>query len=192
MNTFCPTPWQEDPTPRHVENCKECGLFEHGSRMIWGEGNPDASIFIVLDNPGERENKASEPYVCGTRQTVQQAAHDVGLNENNLYVTYILKRRPKRKYEKDETRQICRRHLKEQLEAKRPSIVFCLGNIAVQSFFNNHELDVKSLRGKMHEVGKFPTFVAYHPLAIRRRPNLKSLFLEDWQQMSNYYNEMHK
>ena len=75
--------------------------------MIWGEGNPKAPILVILDNPGERENREGNPYICGTRQTFQQAVHDVGLNSDDLYITSILKRKPVRAYNKEETRQIC-------------------------------------------------------------------------------------
>ena len=70
-------------------------------------------------------------------------------------------------------------HLKQQLQTKHPKFVVCLGNIAVQAFFQNPETDVKTLRGKFHDVHGYQTTVAYHPLAVRRRPNLWPLFLED-------------
>ena len=187
MAHFCPSIWQEDPTPHSLLTCEDCGLFKHGSRMIWGEGNPDAAIMILLDNPGERETKEGNPYVCGTRQTLQETAHYVGLSEKDLYITYILKRKPKRAYDKDQTRQICMQHLNQQLEDIQPTLVFCLGNVAVQSFFENSEVDVKGLRGKTHDVNGFKTIVAYHPLAIRRRPNLRKLFIEDWQLLAQQY-----
>ncbi|WP_234028606.1 uracil-DNA glycosylase family protein [Lentibacillus sp. Marseille-P4043] len=85
MSDFCPSIWPEEPTPSTVKNCGECGLIEHGSRMIWGEGNPTAPIMVILDNPGARENRNSDPFVCGTRQTLQKATTTVGLNANDLY-----------------------------------------------------------------------------------------------------------
>ena len=62
---------------------------------------------------------------------------------------------------------------------KKPSLILCLGNVAVQSFFRDSEAEVKTLRGSWHEVQGYPTTVAYHPLAVRRRPNLHSLFMQD-------------
>ncbi|MFD1363365.1 hypothetical protein [Lentibacillus salinarum] len=47
MSDFCPVVWPEEPTPKHLKSCGECGLIEHGTRMIWGEGNPDAPIMVV-------------------------------------------------------------------------------------------------------------------------------------------------
>lgn len=186
MSNFCASLWPEDPTPEDQKNCCECGLDRHGSRMVWGEGNPQAPIMILLDNPGAREDREGKPFVCGTRQALQQATNQVGLTVDDLYVTYILKRKPTRAYDKDKTRFICMRHLTHQLLVTQPKIIVCLGNIAVQSFFRNQEADVKSLRGKIHDVRGYQTTVAYHPLAIRRRPNLLPLFLEDWQLVAEH------
>lgn len=188
MTEFCPTPWPEEPTPNHLKNCKECGLYKHGTRMIWGEGNPNASLMVILDNPGARENKEGEQYVCGTRQTLQEAAYEVGLNNQDMYITYILKRRPRKAYDKERARKICIRHLEQQLENRKPVLLICLGNVAVQSFFQNAEVEVKQLRGKIHHINGFSTIVAYHPLAIRRRPNLRSGFVDDWQLAVDYMN----
>jgi uracil-DNA glycosylase len=158
MSAFCSELWPEETTPEAYKDCRECGLYKHGSRMVWGEGNP---------------------IVCGTRQTLQQAASEVGMKMDYLYVTFILKRRPVRAYEKEQTREICMIHLKEQIEQKRPKIILCLGNVAVQSVFRDPKAEVKNMRGTWHVVDGYQTAVAYHPLAVRRRPHLWNMFLRD-------------
>ncbi|HET7578041.1 MAG TPA: uracil-DNA glycosylase [Bacillales bacterium] len=190
MDKFCPVIWKEDSVPEEVRGCEVCGLYRHGTRMVWGEGSADARIMVILDNPGARESREGEAYVCGTRQTLQKAAFEVSLSEKDLYVTYILKRRPIRAYDKPETRALCMMHLRQQLDQMRPSLIFCLGNAAVQSFFDNPEIDVKSLRGGWHEVHGFPVAVSYHPLAIRRRPNLYKLYIKDWQLLYKRYTKL--
>jgi uracil-DNA glycosylase family 4 len=79
MLEFCPMALAEDPTPDYLLNCQECGLHEQEIRMVWGEGNPDAPIMIILDNPGAREDREGESIVCGTRQTLQEFAIEAGL-----------------------------------------------------------------------------------------------------------------
>ena len=192
MTDFCPALWPEEPVPDNVKNCYECGLDKHGTRMVWGEGNPDATIVIILDNPGAREDREGNAFVCGTRQTLQQAANEVGLKTEDLYVTFILKRKPVRAYDKDQTRQICMQHLEQQIRVKKPALILCLGNVAVQSFFRNPEADVKSLRGQWHDIQGYPTAVAYHPLAVRRRPNLQALFLEDLAFVAERFHQLEK
>ncbi len=179
MHFFCPEIWTEDPTPEAHKDCRECELYRQGSRMVWGEGNPKAPVMFILDNPGAREDREGSPFVCGTRQTLQTAANEAGMASDQLYMTYILKRRPIRAYDKPKTRAICMNHLLEQLQKQQPALVVCFGNVAVQSFFRNPELEVKSLRGSWQQVNGYPTAVTYHPLAARRRPNLYPLLLED-------------
>ncbi|WP_079504595.1 uracil-DNA glycosylase [Mesobacillus jeotgali] len=187
MTDFCAYLWPEEPTPIGQRNCGDCRLNEHGTRMVWGEGNPEAPIMILLDNPGSREDRENQPFVCGTRKTLQLAVHDAGLKAEDLYITYILKRKPLRAYDKERTRHICMKHLKEQLDSKKPELIICLGNVAVQSFFQDSEKEVKSLRGEVHDVRGHKTVVAYHPLAVRRRPNLWPLFLEDMKLAAEHF-----
>ena len=127
MDRFCPRVWPEDPVPKDAEGCTDCGLYFHGSRMVWGEGNPTAPILVLLDNPEARENREGEEYVCGTRETLQEAAAEVGLTDKDMYVTYLLKRRPRRAYDKTAARRACLKHLVRQLQEVSPRIVFCLG-----------------------------------------------------------------
>src|SRR5690606_27418989 len=148
MDIVCPYSWSEDPAPVDTENCDDCGLMQHRTRMIWGEGNPKASIMIILDNPGAREDREGSPYVCGTRQALQQAAYTVGFQEEDLYITYILKRRPIKAYDKLRTREICMKHLHQQIDTISPQLIFCLGNVAVSSYFGDADAEVKSLRQK--------------------------------------------
>ncbi|MFZ7943551.1 uracil-DNA glycosylase [Neobacillus sp. 19] len=187
MPEFCPVLWPEEPTPEDQINCCKCALDQHGSRMVWGEGNPSAPIMIILDNPGAREDREGNSFVCGTRQTLQRAADEVGLSMQDLYVTFILKRKPVRAYDKERVRQTCMIHLDHQLKEKEPKLILCLGNVAVQSFFQDSEAEVKSLRGAIHHVQGYPTAVGYHPLAVRRRPNLWSTFVEDWKIVAKHY-----
>lgn len=171
-------------------HCADCGLIEHGSRMIWGEGNPSAPVMVILDNPGAREDREGSPFICGTRQALQQAAYEVGLSEQEIYVTYVLKRRPRKAYDKERVRSICMQHLIAQLDQQAPQLVFCLGNTAVQQFFDHAEAEVKHLRTQWHVVRGFQTAVSYHPLAVRRRPNLWRSFVEDWSFFASAYRSL--
>ncbi|KXH87107.1 uracil-DNA glycosylase [Sporosarcina sp. HYO08] len=193
MSNFCPIEWRKDPTPPSQIDCPDCGLLEHGTRMVWGEGNPAAPIMIILDNPGAREDREGNSFVCGTRQTLQKALHEVGFSPSDLYVTFIIKRKPTRAYDKEQTRATCmHKHLLKQLKENKPLLIICLGNIAVQSFFENQEAEVKTFRGKWHQVHGYRTAVAYHPLAVRRRPNLWKLFIEDLSFVSTGYQTLKK
>ncbi|MDD2235048.1 MAG: uracil-DNA glycosylase [Desulfitobacteriaceae bacterium] len=182
-----PGMWPEDPTPYELINCQKCSLALQRSRIVWGEGNPNAGIFILLDNPGAREDKSGVPFICGTRQTLYSAAASVCLGKNDLYVTYVVRCRPVKKYDKEQARSTCINHLQDQLNTKIPKLVVCLGNVAAQSYLANSETEVKDLRGSISFYNGIAAAFSYHPLAVRRRPILNRLFLEDWNLIASYY-----
>lgn len=189
-SVFSPCIWPEDPVPNELANCQKCELHLQRTRVIWGEGNLTAPILVLLDNPGAREDKEGNSFLCATRQTLQLAAYEAGLKMDDLYVTYVLKCRPLRRYDKETARKTCLVHLREQLQSKKLKLAFCLGNTAVQWFFGNLELEVKNLRGVWYNVQGLPTAVTYHPLAIRRRPNLARQFAEDWAMLAESYKKL--
>ena len=171
----------EERVPEANRSCRRCELGGHGSRMIWGEGDPTATTFVVLDNPGARENREGRPFLCGTRETMQAAAYEAGFEPGSLYVSYLLKCRPRRAYDKENARKICLPYLWEQLKTVDPALVICLGNVVCRSFFEDPGAAVKALRGRVHEVKGYRVITSYHPLAVRRRPVLYRYFLEDWR-----------
>lgn len=174
---FEPMIWTEDKLPEEAAAYKRCEICSEKSRIIWGEGNPHAPIVVILDNPGAREDQEGNVYVCTTRQTLQTALHRANLAADDIYVTYLLKCKPLRKYNKEKVRAFSKPFLIRQIELIKP---VCLGDIVVQAMFDNRDAHVKNLRGQWHVVLGCPCIVSYHPLAVRRRPNLAPKFMEDW------------
>lgn len=180
MDTFKPVVLQEEPPPPHAAQCARCELSSHRNRVIWGEGNPAAPIFILLDNPGLREDAEGNAFVCGTRETLQRGMQEAGLELENVYVSYMLKCRPRRAYNKPLAREACSAHLQFQLADKKPQLLMGLGNAVVQSLFPDEDADVKSLRGRWLVYQGIPICFSYHPLAVRRRPVLHKYFVQDF------------
>ena len=177
--------WREDDKlPEEAAFYKQCEICTQKSRVIWGEGNPKAAILIILDNPGAREDKDGNEYVCGTRQTLQAALYQADLSADDVYLTYLLKCRPLRKYNKDEVRAFSKPFLIRQINMMQPKFIVCLGDVVARTMFDDKDAHVKDLRGRWHVVLGYPCVVSYHPLAIRRRPNLMRQFVEDWNMLA--------
>lgn len=181
---FEPTLWPEDQVPEEAESYRQCEICTQKSRVIWGEGNPKAPILIIVDNPGAREDKDGNEYICGTRHTLQAAVHQANLAAEDIYLTYLLKCRPLRRYNKEEVRAFSKPFLIRQIETMRPKFIVCLGDVVTQTMFDDQDACVKNLRGAWHEVLRYPCMVSYHPLAVRRRPNLMPRFMEDWNRLA--------
>jgi DNA polymerase len=181
---FEPVVWPEDKLPKEAACYRACEICTEKSRIIWGEGNPAAPAVIILDNPGAREDRDGNEYVCGTRQTLQTALHQANLAPEDIYVTYLLKCRPLRRYNKEEVRAFSKPFLVQQIKTIQPKCIVCLGDTVVQTMLDDKEASVKNLRGSWYMVLGYPCIVSYHPLAVRRRPNLKRQFMEDWSMLA--------
>ena len=188
-DNYIPTVWKEDTLPTTAKNYTNCEVCTPKSRIVWGEGNRNADVVIILDNPGARIDKCGNEFVCGTRQTLQTAIHKVGLNAENFYLTYLLKCRPTRKYDKQKARAFSKPFLINQIQKMNAKYIVCLGDVVVQTMFNDDSASVKNLRGQWHNVINTPCIVSYHPLAVRRRPNLMSVFLYDWRMLAKQLNK---
>jgi uracil-DNA glycosylase len=181
---FALSTWPEDKKPDEASVYEQCEICTPNSRIIWGEGNPLAPIAIILDNPGAREDREGNEYICGTRRTLQEAIHNAGLAANDVYLTYLLKCRPLKHYNKERVRAFSKIFLIDQVKAMHPHYIVCLGDVVVQTMFDNKDAHIKNLRGRWHTLLEYPCIVSYHPLAIRRRPNLMHQFMEDWSMLA--------
>ncbi|ULL14422.1 uracil-DNA glycosylase [Paenibacillus sp. H1-7] len=170
----------EETAPPDIQLCDRCELSKQRSRVIWGEGNPEAKLLMILDNPGAREDREGQDFLCGTRETLQRGMREAGLATESVYVTYLLKCRPIRAYDKPAAREACSSHLLMQLREKQPLLLFGFGNVVAESLLPLQEnVSVKELRGAWHDFQGIPIGFTYHPLAVRRRPNLMKNFTED-------------
>lgn len=178
------TLWPETPRPDHEISCDHCELAHQSAIVHWGEGNPRAPVWILLDNPGSRLDKNGQPSVCGTRQTLYQAATASGFHPSDLYLTFVVRRRPVRHYDKEVERALCINNFWRQIQHRQPSWLLCLGDVALCSFMNQPTLSVKAARQHWWVRDGVTVSASYHPLAVRRRPPLLLLFQQDWQ---NFY-----
>lgn len=75
----------EEQAPEGAEHCELCELAKQRTRVIWGEGNPRASLMMMLDNPGAREDREGNSFVCGTRETLQLGLREAGIAVDDVY-----------------------------------------------------------------------------------------------------------
>lgn len=93
-----------------------------------------------------------------------------------------------RKYDKERARQFSLPYLIQQIKTIQPKLIVCLGDTVAQTMFGDSEAHVKDLRGLWHIIMGYPTLVSYHPLAVRRRPNLMNHFIQDLEMLAHRYN----
>jgi len=182
----------EEAAPQDLQHCDRCELSKQRTRVIWGEGNSSASLLMIMDNPGAREDRQGDSFLCGTRETLQRGMREAGLDIGSVYVTYLLKCRPIRAYNKPVAREACMPHLQIQLLNKQPLVLFGFGNVVAETLLSGENASVKELRGNWHEFQGIPIGFTYHPLAVRRRPNLMKFFVDDLIALKEKWEELQR
>lgn len=170
--------WFEDTIPPDVVPSRLAVLEDHGSRIVWGEGQPGAPIMIVLDNPGAKEDKDGHPFVCGTRLTLREALYEADIDAKHCYVTFLLKRRPRKAYDRPAAYAAYAPLLDEQIATGKPRVLVFTGGTVVNALIDG-ELEIKHARGRQFQYEGVPVVAAYHPLAARRRPQLFPSLVSD-------------
>lgn len=172
-------PLPEDHAPPEAGACHRCSLSSQRTRVIWGEGKPCAPAVILLDNPGAREDAAGRAFLCPTRATLLAALAAAGLANRDVYVTYVLKCRPRRRYERRDAWDACLPWLQTQLHAGPPKVIAALGNNVLRALIRDPKAEVRENRGRILSWSGYPLVVSYHPLAARRQPGLFPLLVSD-------------
>ena len=163
-----------------IHGCRACGLCEHATQAVFGEG-ADASglgrrVMLVGEQPGDVEDRAGRPFVGPAGQVLDDALVRAGLDRATLYVTNAVKHfkftpRGKRRMHQrpvyDEV-QACRAWLDAEIEAVRPTVIVALGSTAGMSFYGKR-FQVTKRRGRIEKSPWARAWVAtWHPSAVLR------------------------
>ena len=124
-----------------IRQCKRCPLHCSATQAVCGEGPENASLMIVGEQPGDREDLVGRPFVGPAGQVFDQAARKVGLKRDEVYMTnavkhfkYELKGR-KRLHKKAHRTEIehCRWWLMKEIEIVKPKLIVAMGSTALFS-----------------------------------------------------------
>jgi DNA polymerase len=165
-----------DALRRASARCRGCDLYEHATQTVFGDGNPHASVMVVGEQPGDKEDVAGEPFVGPAGALLDKALEQAGLERSSLYLTNAVKhfkwepRGKVRLHKKPSAREVaaCKPWLLAELDAVRPDVVLCLGATAAQALLGP-EFRVTRQRGQVLTGPRdTPTVATVHPSSILR------------------------
>lgn len=170
---------------REIEQCKICKEGKTGE-AVPGEGNPDADIVFVGEAPGKMEAATGRPFVGRSGQLLRSLIREIGLKEEDVYITSPVKYLPDRGTPTSSDIVHGREHLMKQLGVINPKVVVLLGRVAAEGVLQSR-ISVTAERGKViEERDGVKYFLTYHPAAALRFPvKFKGLLKEDFQKVKN-------
>jgi DNA polymerase len=155
--------------------CRACPLWKNATCTVFGEGNLNARVALVGEQPGDTEDRAGKAFFGPAGQLLDRALAEAGINRSQLYVTNAVKHfkwepRGKRRIHKTpNAREIaaCRPWLHAELDLLKPNLIVALGATAARSLFET-EIRVTEHRGQKLPSRFGTTLVTIHPSALLR------------------------
>lgn len=167
---------------RAAKSCTACHLFRHATQTVFGEGPKGATLMLLGEQPGDKEDVAGKPFVGPAGGILNRALEEAGIDRTQVYVTNAVKhfkwepRGKRRIHKKPNSREIaaCRPWLEAELRAVQPGLLVCLGATAAQAVFGP-QFRVTRERGKVLASEVAPKVVAtVHPSSLLRQPDEES------------------
>src|SRR6267378_1967845 len=76
---------------RSASDCTACHLYKDATQTVFGEGPKDATIMLVGEQPGDKEDLAGHPFVGPAGQMLDRALEEAGVDRKKVYVTNAVK-----------------------------------------------------------------------------------------------------
>lgn len=175
---------------RYCLKCDKCLLHKTRTNVVFGEGNPNATIMFIGEGPGYNEDKQGRPFVGVAGQLLDRMLNAIGLKREEVYIANIVKcRPPNNRNPLVEETKTCIEYLRWQVKLVNPKIIVCLGAVSAQNIISQ-DFKITKDRGIWVELGKFYVLPTYHPAALLRDENKKRPAWEDFKNIRRKYEEL--
>lgn len=165
-------------------------LAKTATKLVFGDGNPDAKIVFIGEAPGKHEDLQGLPFVGAAGKFLNEMLASIGLDRKDVYITNIVKYRPpdNRDPLPDEKKAFLP-YLQAQLEVIHPDIVVTLGRHSMNCFLP--DLQISKIHGhpkririhakrspeKVQELVIVPLF---HPAAALYNGSMRQTLMDDF------------
>ena len=170
-----------------LHDCQRCKLAKLGrSQVVFGVGNPHASIMFVGEAPGFNEDHKGEPFVGAAGKLLNDLLQSANLSRDQIYIANVIKCRPpnNRDPEPDEV-ETCKPFLLEQIQIIRPKLVCTLGNWATQTLLER-KVGITKVKAQAFYLKDFVLFPLLHPAAALHQGGLLDTLKEDFKKLKEF------
>jgi DNA polymerase len=157
--------------------CRGCHLWRPATQTVFGEGRKSSRVMLVGEQPGDREDRAGEPFVGPAGRELDRGLEAAGIEREDAYVTNVVKHfkfeeRGRRRIHQTPKRfeiDACRPWLDAELDIVKPEALVLLGATAAKALLGS-SFKVTQHRGELLDSELAPLVTAtIHPSAILRQ-----------------------
>lgn len=166
-----------------LKNCTKCRLSINRTQVVPGEGNSNASMMIIGQNPGFNEDQQGKPFIGKSGVKLNELLYKLNIDRNDVYVTNIVKcfTPANRTPELDELKA-CEPHLKFEIDTIRPKVIIALGDPAIPTLTGFKGTVTKAINSDLFFTLNYnnqkliiPVIACYHPSYLCRNEHTSML-----------------
>lgn len=155
--------------------CERCPLSECRQNIVFGRGNPQATIMLIGEAPGEEEDKVGEPFRGVSGEFLDELLEVADLDEEDLYITNIVMcRPPENRNPTKEEKEACLERLYEQIRLVDPLLIIPVGKTAMSFLMKG---DWKAIQAQAGDIGFITIPGRYRPIQYQAMPILHPAFI---------------
>ncbi len=166
---------------KSVLSCHLCTLAKSRKNILFGDGNPNAQVMFIGDNPGVSEDEMGTLFAGRSGEMLINIIEKVLLlPKEEVYISTILKCRPpeNRVPTMDEV-SCCKPYLMQQIAMIKPKIIVALGSTSFHHLTGEYDTTIDKVRGLVLNFGEAKLIPTFHPSFLLRNPSAKKDVLAD-------------
>jgi len=162
---------------RDAAECTACELYADATQTVFGSGHVGASMVLIGEQPGDREDIAGEPFVGPAGRVLDRALERAGVTRSDVYVTNVVKhfrfqRKGKLRIHRTpgvEHVRACLPWLRAELATVGSQLLVTLGSTAAKALLGT-SFRLTQHRGEVLTYENRPLVATIHPSAVLRGP----------------------
>jgi DNA polymerase len=125
-----------------ADACRRCAIATTRDKIVCGVGDPESTLMIVGEGPGENEDRKGEPFVGRAGELLTKMLAAIGLSREDVFITNTIKCRAST----EENGRVfnrapmleeianCREFLDREIAIVKPRVILAVGAPAAKSF----------------------------------------------------------
>ncbi len=175
---------------QEIEDNNVCPeLKVQATQLVFGAGNPNASIVFIGEAPGKNEDEQGVPFIGAAGTFLSQMLEQVGVSRDDVYITNIVKYRPPNNRDPLAAEKAAfLPYLLRELAIINPAAIITLGRHSMEYFLPTAK--ISEIHGEPQKVlleGREVTLIPlYHPAAALFNGSLRKTLINDFIKAANY------
>ncbi len=160
-------------------SCSRCTLADGRHNIVVDRGNPDTSLAVIGEGPGEQEDLQGQAFVGRAGRLFDGIMDSIGLDTNRdmLILNVVKCRAPDNRVPRQEEASACKPFLHKQIEIVSPKVIVLLGATSLKHMDSSRKnFSMSDEAGRFFRLPSYPDtefMVLYHPAALLYNAGLK-------------------